>query len=61
MDVLSTCDYRDTTTHIIACLLSQKSIFGSGALSGKLLLVRIIENNKIAAYFRHFRLSKGLG
>ena len=25
---------------------------GSGALPGKMLLVRIIENNKIAAYFR---------
>ena len=27
-------------------------LFGSGALSGKILLVRIIENNKIDAYFR---------
>ena len=26
--------------------------FGSSALSGKILLVRIIENNKIDAYFR---------
>ena len=26
--------------------------FGSGALSGKLLLVRIVENNKIDTYFR---------
>ncbi len=25
---------------------------GSGALSGKVLLVRIIENNEIEAYFR---------
>ncbi len=25
--------------------------FGSGALPGKMLLVRIIENNKIDAYF----------
>ena len=25
---------------------------GSGALCGKMLLVRIIENNKIGAYFR---------
>ncbi len=25
---------------------------GSGALSGKMLLVRIIENNKVDAYFR---------
>ena len=31
-------------------------IFGSDALSGKMLLVRIIENNKIDAYLR---LSKG--
>ena len=28
------------------------SLLGSGALSGKILLVRIIENNKIDAYFR---------
>jgi len=28
------------------------SEFGSGALSGKMLLVRIVENNKIDAYFR---------
>ncbi len=27
-------------------------IFGSGALSGKMLLARIVENNKIDAYFR---------
>ena len=27
-------------------------IFGYGALSGKMLLPRIIENNKIDAYFR---------
>ncbi len=52
MDVLSTCDYRDNTTPITACLLSQKSIFGSGALSGKLLLVKIIENNKIDDNYR---------
>jgi len=26
--------------------------FGSGALNGKMLHVRIIENNKIEAYFR---------
>ena len=26
--------------------------FGSGVLPGKMLLVRIIENNKIDAYFR---------
>ena len=25
---------------------------GSGSLSGKMLLVRIVENNKIDAYFR---------
>ena len=28
------------------------NIFGSGALSGKMLLVRIVENMKIDAYFR---------
>ncbi len=27
-------------------------IFGSGALSGKMFLVRIVENNRIDAYFR---------
>ncbi len=32
--------------------------FGSGALSGKMLLVRIVENNKIDEYFRLVRLSK---
>ncbi len=29
---------------------------GSGALSGKMLLVRIVENNKIDAYFRAGRV-----
>ncbi len=34
---------------------------GSGALSGKMMLVRIIENNRIDAYFMScYRLSKGL-
>ena len=33
-------------------LYSQVIIVGSGALSGKMLLVRIIKNNKINAYFR---------
>ncbi len=28
------------------------SFVGSGALSGKMLLVRIVENNRIDAYFR---------
>ncbi len=28
------------------------SLLGSGALFGKMLLARIIENNKIDAYFR---------
>ena len=32
--------------------LFQTSLFGSGALYGKILLVRIIENNNIDAYFR---------
>ena len=45
---------------VTACVLYR--VFGSGALSGalsgKLLLVRIIENNKIDAYCR-FRLSNG--
>ncbi len=29
-----------------------KTYIGSGALSGKMLIVSIIENNKIDAYFR---------
>ena len=28
------------------------TIFGSGALSGKMLLVRIVENNRVDAYYR---------
>ncbi len=31
-------------------------LFGSGALFGKILLVRIVGNNKIDAYFRAGRL-----
>ncbi len=30
----------------------KKLFFGSGALSGKMLLVRIVENNEIDAYSR---------
>ncbi len=30
----------------------QNDMLGSGALSGKMLLVRIVKNNKIYAYFR---------
>ena len=40
-----------------------EKIFGSGALSDKMLLVRIIENIKIDAYFNQVRpavLGKGL-
>ena len=36
------------------------NLYGSGALSGKMLLVRIIENNKIYAYLGQFGLSKRL-
>ncbi len=32
---------------------------GSGALPGKMLLLRIVENNKIDAYLREVRLCKG--
>ena len=32
---------------------------GSGALSCKMLLVRIVENNKIGAYLGQVRLGKG--
>ena len=31
---------------------SHKQCFGSGALSGKMLLVMIVENNKINGYLR---------
>ena len=31
--------------------------YGSGALAGKMLLVRIVENNKIDAYIMKVRLS----
>ncbi len=34
--------------------------FGSGALSDKMLLVRIVEYNKISDYLGQVRLSKGL-
>ncbi len=34
-------------------------IFGSGALSGKMLLVSIVENNKIDDYLGQVMLSKG--
>ncbi len=33
-------------------IVTNIKIFGSGALSGKMLLVRIISNNKIDNYFR---------
>ncbi len=33
--------------------------FGSGAPSGKMLLVRIVENNNIEDYLGKVRLSKG--
>ena len=38
---------------------TDKKNIGSGALTGKMLLVRIIENNKIDAYFSQVRLIKG--
>ena len=36
----------------IASNYKSKTFFGSDALSGKMLLVRIIENYEIDAYFR---------
>ena len=53
-------------TVFIKCLSKFKFIYlyhpswkkGSGALSGKMLLVWIVENNKIDDYFREVRLSK---
>ncbi len=42
--------------YIQICTLTKifliRKTFGSGALYGKMLLVRIVENNKINAYFR---------
>ncbi len=35
-----------------------KMIFGSDVLSGKMLIVMIIENNKIDAYLGQVKLSK---
>ena len=42
---------------IYICSEAQKNS-GSGALSGKLLLVRIVEKNKIDDYLGQVRLSK---
>ena len=49
--------YSATTGDLTAirrfkCQVIHIRFFGSGALSGKMLLVRIVENNKIEAYFR---------
>ena len=38
--------------HANSNLFKYNTIFGSGALNGKMLLVRIIEFNKICVYFR---------
>ncbi len=44
------------TLHLYAntlkILIIQITEVGSGELSGKMLLVRIVENNKIGAFFR---------
>ncbi len=40
-------------------LLNSDLVHGSGALSGKMLLVRIVENDKIYDYLGQVRLSKG--
>ncbi len=37
---------------LVCRLFYKKNIFGSGAFSGKMFLVRIVENDKIDAYFR---------
>ena len=42
-------------SYIIVCNCTVSKLYvkrGSGAFSGKILLVRIVENNKIDAYFR---------
>ena len=41
---------------VLKCYIA---IIGSGALSGKMLLVRIVENIKIDDYLGQVRLSKG--
>ncbi len=41
------------------CITQINKYFGSGALPGKMLFVRIIKNNRIAAYLGQVRLSKG--
>ena len=43
---------------MISCIMNMSIIFGSGALSGKMLLVRKIENNKSNAYLGQVRLDK---
>ena len=40
-------------------MYSSGSTFKSGALSGKMLLVRIVENNKIDDFLWQVSLSKG--
>ncbi len=57
---MSECSYTDIVKQILRLFIDESEIptsdlgklFGSGALSGKMMLVRIIENNKIDAYFR---------
>ncbi len=43
---------------MVALLLIIDEIRGSGALSGKILLVRIVENNKLMHILGQVRLSK---
>ncbi len=49
--------------HLLLFILSYQfpvyKVMGSGALSGKMLLVSIVENNKIDAYLGLVWLSKG--
>ncbi len=41
-----------TETFLISICCYLTKVFGSGALYGKMLLVRNIENNKMDVYFR---------
>jgi len=44
---------------LLSTKIKYSRIFGSGALSGKMLLERIVENNKIDDILGQVRLSKG--
>ena len=43
---------HDNITRFVGACLDPGTMFGSSALFGKILFLRIIENNKTDAYFR---------